>query len=228
MYVSDHPLRPYANLLKKNSDYSLLVFARSTDEDEMEMPEAGQTSLADRISSEKTIKLAGMVRNLTPMVSKRGERMAKFTLEDTEGSIEAIIFPKYFSEYGEFLEPPSTDQEAIVTVNCRYEASDRGQQILVSKVSRLRLEGETSKVAQVFELHITSDRFNQQISDQLTRVLQRYPGRDPVVLFLAQSGGGKLRAELPITVDSTSADLIGELKSLLGDDALAASAKNGS
>ena len=220
MYVSDHPLRPYARLLKKNSDYSLGVFAENSDDEEMGVEAGSQEPAGDKVPQNKSISLAGMVRNLTPMVSKKGERMAKFTLEDIDGSIEAIIFPKYFSECGSYLEPGDDGQDAVVRVRCRYESSDRGQQILVTEVRRLQLEDEVPKSSQVFEVHVRSEQFNQQTSDQLTRTLQRHPGRDPVVMFLLQSGGAKLRAELPSTVDASSDELRAELRAILGNDAV--------
>ena len=218
MYVSDHPLRPYENVLKRNRDYGLDVFSENFGDEELDQLENDQKSDEKKVPQNKTIKLAGMVRELTPMVSKKGERMAKFLLEDTDGSIEAIIFPKYYAECGKLLEPGNDGQEAIVQVTCRYESSDRGQQVLVSNVLRLTLENEQNQLSQVFELRIASERFNQHVSDQLTRILQKYPGRDPVMLYLIQSSGKNLRAELPTTVDSRSTELITELKNLIGNE----------
>jgi DNA polymerase-3 subunit alpha len=219
MYVSDHPLSPYAATLRKNSDYSLGVFANVEDDEGMADDEGGGGIAQERVPQGKPITLAGMVSNLSPMVSKKGERMAKFTLEDMEGAIEGIIFPRYYAECGHALEPDEDGHDAIVKVRCRYESTDRGQQILVNEVKRIELF-ETPTTPQVLELHITSDRFNQQISNDLSHALRDYPGMDPVVLFLTQSGGKKLRAELPTSVDAASPALKQELKTLLGQAAL--------
>jgi DNA polymerase-3 subunit alpha len=136
-----------------------------------------------------------------------------------EGSIDAVIFSKGYAECGRALEPDSEGHDAIVRVRCRYESQDRGQQILVSEVTRLNLDS-VSRRPQALELHLPSERFNQQMSDSLSRALKRHPGAAPVILFLAQSGGKKLRAELPTTVDSTSPNLKTELEELLGSGAL--------
>ena len=220
MYVSDHPLRPYEDLLKKNRDFSLEVFSEITDDEEMDEEESSQKTNEKRVPNNKVIRLAGMVRELSPMVSKKGERMAKFFLEDTDGSIEAILFPKYFADYGQYLEPGPDGQEPIVQIHGRYESTDRGQQVLVNKITRLNLEESETSTPQVLELKISSEQLNQQLSDQLTRTLKRYPGRDPVVLYLTQSDGKRLRAELPTTVDRQSSDLQEELTTLLGNYAL--------
>jgi DNA polymerase-3 subunit alpha len=220
-YVSDHPLSPYASLLRKNSDYSLGVFM-TADDDEMGVDEnegADGEATREKIPQGKPINLAGMVSSLTPMVSKKGERMAKFVLEDTEGSIDAIIFPRYFAECGSALEPDDGGHDAIVRVRGRYESTDRGQQILVNTVKRITLD-EAPRTTHPLELRVSSESFNQQVSDSLSRILRRYPGPAPVVLLLSQSGGKKFRAELPASVDGESPALKQELEALLGTSPL--------
>jgi DNA polymerase-3 subunit alpha len=214
MYVSDHPLSPYADLLRAYSDYSLGVFAESGDDGDMDDGEHGEGLGRREISQKKAIALAGMVSSLAPMRSKKGEAMAKFTLEDMEGSIEAIIFPRYFADFGEALEPDEDGHDAIVRVRCRYESSDRGQQILVTEVKRLSLD-DGPRRPRALELHIASEQFNQHISDLLSRTLREHPGPDPVILLLDQSDGKKLRAELPTSVNGDSPELNRKLKELL-------------
>ncbi|MDR3037466.1 MAG: DNA polymerase III subunit alpha, partial [Coriobacteriales bacterium] len=221
MYVSDHPLSPYAAVLRQNSDYSLGLFVESADEDGADGDVGDEAMGLDRVPQNKVIALAGMVSGLTPMVSKKGDRMAKFILEDMEGSIEAIIFPKNYAECGRALETDEDGHDAIVRVRGRYEVTDRGRQILVSEVRRLEV-GDASATPRVLELHLSSEAFSQQVSDGLTHTLKRYPGIDPVVLFLAQSGGRRFRAELPTTVDLSSPALRHDLESLLGRESLRA------
>jgi DNA polymerase-3 subunit alpha len=220
MYVSDHPLSPYAEMLRQNSDYTLGVFVDTTGDNEgMDDADGGGSIAQVKVPQNKNIQLAGMVRGLAPMISKKGDRMAKFRLEDMEGSIEAIIFPSNYTEYGRALEPDDEGHDAIVRVRCRYDSTDRGQQILVNEVHRLNLEAAPRR-QRALELHISSERFNQQVSDSLSRTLMRHPGTIPVILFLTQSSGKKLRAELPTTVDSDSSELRTELETLLGTGSL--------
>ncbi len=214
MYVSDHPLSPYAALLRQSSDYSLGVFMGGDDDDDSSADE--EQAEEQKVPQGKPIKLAGMVSAFTPMVSKKGDAMAKFTLEDMDGSIDAIIFPTYYKECGKALEADADGHDAIVKVVCKYESTDRGQQILVSKVERLKLDEQTLR-PQPIELHITSDVFNQQVADNLNRTLSRYPGIDPVVLYIGSADGKKFRAELPTTVDGRSMALRTELDLVLGD-----------
>jgi len=203
MYVSDHPLSPYAAALAKVREFSIGNLSVTADEDE--------NTDASVVPQNRHIFLAGMVTGLTPMVSRRGDRMAKFTLEDMEGSIEAIIFPQYFEKYGSLLV-----DDAIVKVRCRYEQSDRGVQILVSEVTDLDLARDRSR-PRALEVSVFAGQFNQQLTNELMSLLKRFPGSDPVILFsLRQDGGKKHRTTLPFTVDASADELRTRLIGLLG------------
>ena len=48
--------------------------------------------LAERTKEIKSATFVGMVSNVVTKLTKRGTKMATFTLEDTTGHIEAICF----------------------------------------------------------------------------------------------------------------------------------------
>jgi DNA polymerase-3 subunit alpha len=224
MYVSDHPLSPYAELLDQSSDYPLSVFMDSTgdqdDEDELGVPEEDDNIAEVKIASGKVLTLAGMVTGLTPMTSKKGDRMARFILEDMGGRIEAIVFPSYFIKAEAALRADDDTHELVVKVRGRYEKNDTRQQLIVFEVQRLDLGEEATSRVKALELRVPSERFSQQVSNKLTQTLQNYPGGDPVILFLTQSDGRNFRAELPASVDGASNDLRNKLEVLLGKDSL--------
>ena len=209
MYVSDHPLAPYRDTLAEVSDYSIgLLSPTGTEEEDEALAE--NADRVRKVPQNRVISLAGMVSGLTPMVSKKGDRMAKFVLEDLEGSIEAIMFPQAFAQYGSAL-----IDDAIVKVKCRFEQSDRGSQILVSEVLDLELDQDAPR-PHPLEISVAAESFNQQVSDGLMELLKRFPGADPVILSMRHSTGRKFRADLPFTVDSHSTVLQQQLKALLG------------
>lgn len=210
MYVSDHPLSPYAGAMEEIADFSLGMFMDNTSEDVTDASLDEQV----QIPQNKDIILAGMVTGLAVKLTKKGDRMATFTLEDMEGSVDALMFPQAFARYQSSLE-----DDAIVKIKGKYERNDRGSQIKVSEVVRLNF-GEKDTKPRVLELHMTSDTFNQQVSEQLTGLFNRYPGKDPVVLHLAQTDGRRFRAELPTTVNARSQGLLSEVTNLLGEQVL--------
>ena len=214
MYVSDHPLAPYKDALAMVSEYSIGVLAPTSDDDDEASD--GHAQNVDKVPQNRLITVAGMVSELTHKIAKNGERMARFTLGDIEGSIEAVIFPQAFAQYGSLLA-----DDAIVQVKCRYERNDLGVQIKISEVTALDLDRSTPRIRPL-EISMLGELFSQQISDKLIRLLKRYPGADPVILSLRQSGGKKFRADLPFTVDSSSNELRRLLVDLVGADGVKA------
>ena len=191
MYVSDHPLRPYENYIQRNMKYTL-------------------GDLMDREEGIKSATFAGMISEVTMRRTKRGTLMANFTLEDTSGHVECVCF-----DYEKNQE--AIHEDAIVTVKGKFEVSDRGNQILAYEVKLLELSEEELNVAPVqMELTIATNELNSVTSDKLMRILKTHPGKDPVVLYVNQSNGKRMRAELPLTTDARDMHLKAHLADLFG------------
>jgi DNA polymerase-3 subunit alpha len=219
MYVSDHPLRPYLGLLEQEREYPLSVFLAASEADEVGMAadEAGAAAGdgdGAGVPQGVPIKLAGMVSRITPMVSRKGERMARFMLEDDGGSIECIIFPSYFRDNEAYI----TD-DAVVSLQGRYESSDRGAQLLVNTVKLLSL-GDADDGPGALEVYIPSVRLNQTLSDDLARICQRHPGRDSLAIIVEYNDGRRERGHLPVTIDAMNEEFKAALAELLGANAV--------
>ena len=72
------------------------------------------------------------------------------------------------------------------------------------------------------QLRVPSRSFDQNRSAHLSRILNSYPGRDGVVLFVQQADGRRFRAELPVSVDAQSTVLKAEIRDLFGPEAMIA------
>ncbi len=195
IYVSEHPLGPYERTLARMTKFQL-------------------GDLAERTSEIKSAVFVGMVSNVVVKLTKRGTKMATFTLEDTTGHVECISF-----KYEDFAE--AIVEDAIVKVKGKFEVNDRGSQIMAFEVEAIEL-GEADERPMHLELRVASADFDQAKSAKLNRILRSYPGRDGVVLFVQQSDGRKFRAELPVSVDARSAIMRSELNELFGYNVLSA------
>lgn len=195
IYVSEHPLGPYERTLARMTKFTL-------------------GDLAERTKEIKSAVFVGMVSNVVVKLTKRGTKMATFTLEDTTGHMECITF-----KYDDFAD--AIFEDAIVKVKGKFECNDRGSQIMAFEVSAIEL-GEEDALPSHLELRIASSDFDQSKSLKLNRILRSYPGRDGVVLFVSQADGRKFRAELPVSVDSRSAVMRSEIKELFGYNVLSA------
>ncbi|HIR43408.1 MAG TPA: DNA polymerase III subunit alpha [Candidatus Aphodovivens avicola] len=189
IYVSDHPLRPYENAISHMTKWQI-------------------GDLADREKEIKSATFVGMISNVVVKLTKRGTKMATFTLEDTTGSIEAICFK--YDDYADAIQ-----EDTIVKIKGKFEHNDRGNQIMAFEVEVIELS-EADLQPQRLELRLSSADFNQTASVKLKRILGTYPGRDGVVLLVSQNDGRKFRAELPVTVDATSSMMKAEIQDLFG------------
>ena len=189
IYVSEHPLQPYEGLLSRMTKFAL-------------------ADLAERTKEIKSAVFVGMVSNVVVKLTKRGTKMATFTLEDTTGHVECICF-----KYDE--NAAAIQDDAIVKVKGKFEVNDRGSQIMAFEMEVIELREEDALPSHL-ELRVSSADFNQTRSLRLNRILQSYPGRDGVVLFVNQADGRRFRAELPVTVDARSAVMRSEIQELFG------------
>jgi DNA polymerase-3 subunit alpha len=161
------------------------------------------------VPQDRPITLAGMIASVAPMITKRGDRMARFMLEDLEGSMEMILFPRSYESYGELLR-----EDNVIQVTGFFETSDRGAQVKVNSIKEIRLSKSAERLPQVLELRYSASVFNQTFSDELSRLLEGYAGIDPVVILLEREGAAPLRAEMPFTVDGQDSRLKARLAQL--------------
>ena len=189
IYVSEHPLTPYEDAIARMTKYQI-------------------GDLMDRTQEIKSATFVGMISAVVQKLTKRGTRMATFTLEDTTGSIECITFKA--DDMGDALV-----EDAIVKVKGKFEHSDRGNQIIVYEIEALELTEEAARPVN-FELHVPMSDFSQERVLKMNNIFTKYPGRDYVVIFATQSDGRKFRAELPVTVDSRNPVLRSEIQDLFG------------
>jgi len=66
------------------------------------------------------------------------------------------------------------------------------------------------------ELTLATRELNSVASDKLMRILKAHPGKDPVILYINEESGKRMRAELPLTTDSNNSHLKAHLADLFG------------
>ena len=109
LYVSDHPLTPFqATLAKIVSHFS------------------GQLSEA---AHEEKVRVAGLVTNVRPYVTKTGKPMGFVTMEDIQGNIELVLFPRTWEKTREQL---AVGQ--IIIVDGKVDTSNTPPKVLVDMV----------------------------------------------------------------------------------------------
>ncbi len=196
MYVSDHPLREMADTIEGARTHSL--------GDAASFPDG-------------TIGwFAGILTSCTRRVTRKGNLMIEFVLEDLDGFMEGSLFGRAYERW-----EPLLSEDAIVRIKARVESSDRGTKLNVMEVMPLADDGTFSRPPGVLFVRAGSALSDQGTLDAFKAVLHRHPGPDTVRVEVDGNGGSKVLA-LPETYRVNMRDdmLHAELKEMLGADAL--------
>ncbi len=115
LYVSDHPLSPYQEILKQRVSHFSHQLAEAEDK--------------------QKVTVAGMVDRFRQHLTKNGKNMGFATLEDLSGKIDLVIFPQVWDTSYHLVEIDSVLQvEGVVDTN------QGDPKILVDKLLPIRLD----------------------------------------------------------------------------------------
>jgi len=110
LYISDHPLNPVIETLKQHVTH----FAN-----ELKDAEHNQH-----------VRVAGLVTRIRHHTTKKGDAMGFVSLEDLQGVIELLVFPRAWKQYGHLFQ-----FDNIVLVEGKVNAKDEDPKVIVDKVS---------------------------------------------------------------------------------------------
>ncbi|MFZ5859008.1 MAG: DNA polymerase III subunit alpha [Chloroflexota bacterium] len=109
MYISDHPLTPYQKTLAQLVSYFSAQLGEA--------------------SHEERVRVAGSVESIRPYTTKTGKPMGFVTIEDIQGVIELVLFPKTWEKF-----QPMLAQGKIVLVEGKVDATNTPPKILVDNI----------------------------------------------------------------------------------------------
>ena len=186
LYVSDHPLLGIERALATMTD----------------TPIPGLWDKEDR--SQATI--AGVIGSVNRRYTRKGDPMVYFALEDLQGSVETVAFPKTVAEFG-----PMIREDAVVVVRGRVDHRGDDVKFIAQSVSEPDLSADRS-----VRLRVPASRLSPTVVAKLKDVLSNHPGTAPVYIHMQGAAGEKvLRVGQEHRVDPRSA-LFAELQELFG------------
>ncbi len=162
LYVSDHPLSPYLNALRgKITHFS------------SELGEA---------ANKEPVTVAGLVSKMRTLTTKTGKPMAFVTIEDLQGPIELVIFPKTWSKCSGIVH-----QDGILLVEGKVDAESADPKILVDSIRALNdsdLQTESIELSTVNKeqsqvSYQPTDRFHQ-VEDHSTVAVNQISDEPPM------------------------------------------------
>ncbi len=169
LYVSDHPLSPVmAELTEAVTHFS------------------GQ--LAEATASEH-VRVAGMIVRIRPHLTKSGKSMGFVTIEDLQGSVELVVFPKTWERFSELIV-----HDKIILVDGRLDTQGAEPKVLVDNISTdftMTISSEVQSEAGPLQNSIF-DTYYEQVSENLEQGPE--PGKDDIP---AQTGNAPVRQAIP-------------------------------
>ncbi|MGI9667964.1 MAG: DNA polymerase III subunit alpha [Acidimicrobiia bacterium] len=186
LYISDHPLLGLEKALSTMTD----------------TPVPGLWDKEDR--SQATV--AGVVSAVNRRYTRKGDPMVYFTIEDLQGSVEAVAFPKTVSDFG-----PMIREDAVVVVRGRVDHRGDDVKFIAQSMTEPDLSADQS-----VRVRVSASRLSPTVVAKLKTVLTNHPGTAPVYIHMHGDAGEKvLRIGQEHRVDPRSG-LFAELRELLG------------
>jgi DNA polymerase III subunit alpha len=195
LYVSSHPLSDKAEELAAASDTPIAQIAHD-----------------EEVEDGQLVTLAGLVTGLQVKTTKRGDKMAIFTLEDLDASVEVVVFPRPYQKYAHALQVDSA-----VVIEGKVQIKDGGSiNVIADSVENLKIIANRSTNATPFVIDITEAGFNQDMSDRLKEVFSRHEGSWVVEFQVHRDGKAPKRVPTQYLVSPTR-DLAEEIEEILND-----------
>jgi len=169
-YITGHPLDNYRQEIRSVADTDISGLAEWGDN--------------------QPVRVGGLVREYKEHKSKKGDRMAFITLEDTAGAVEVVVFPEAFAKSGHLL---TGDEPLIVLGTAKQE--ERGAKIIAESVDRLADARIKYTCGASILLH--ADRMSRQKLESLKNRVREHHGPCPVSLTLHFDGRGEVDIDTP-------------------------------
>ena len=192
IYLSGHPLDPYASEIRTLAESTVANVARR----------AGHN-----------VRLCGVVEQYSERALKSGKgRMATFQLEDLTGRVEVFVPSRKLEEVSETLQRRAP---IICKGRINLEGEEDKPRMRLDSVTALK-EWRQDRYTEI-HLFVTADDLPQEQMSRVREIVSRNPGRCLIVFHLQRSGAWEAIVTLPdrFRLDP-SEQVINELKTIPG------------
>jgi DNA polymerase-3 subunit alpha len=207
LYWSGHPVDRYAAALK---DLGAKTIA--------DLAEAQPSARGDawgpegRKPIEPDTSVGGIVAAVRPLKTRKGDRMAVFTLEDAQGGVEIVVFPETFQRNGSLIETGT-----LVLVRGKLERDDETSRIIASDIAPIEAVRERLAREVAIRVRIPARR---DVFEALGEVFSRHRGDRRVSFEMELAGAAtpiRVRADVSAQIRvRPSPALIAEVEQIVG------------
>ncbi len=168
-YVTSNPLSKYAKMID--------IYSTTN------------TSRLGPKSQGREVVMGGMIAKIRRLVTKNGRnagaKMAVFDLEDLQGKIEVVVFPKKLEQFSELVE---VDKVLFVKgkVDCQRETPN----ILCDEL--ISMEDMAEKFAARVSIELLTVDISAETIEQIKNLCQTHRGKSPVHVNVQTTGGYRI------------------------------------
>jgi len=185
------------------------------------------TGEIDESMSEQNVTVAGLVNYVRPHITAKGDPMAFAQIEDLQGTLEVVVFPRIWEQTRELWQP-----ERVLILRGKISFRKREPSLIVDSATNEVLStrprevpplpaAPTAPSVSLVHLRITLPRTQdlEQLIKRLGQVydlLQSYPGEDRFSLYVENGGQGRLQIDFPNDTTRHCPELDRQLRPLVG------------
>ncbi len=194
-YITGHPLARYSVTLKNYATHS--------------------TSELIHLQEGEEISIGGIINKVKTITTRRNERMAIVGLEDLDGFVEVLVFPKVLSQYFKVVK-----MNSMVFIKGRINLRDKEPKIVAQELTPLPEAQKRYTNSIIINLFTTG--LEEDMLAKLKNVLSRHPGKVPVYLGFFSPDNQQLQLEVgPKYYTEPSEKFVSEIEALLGEGVVA-------
>lgn len=189
VYITDHPLSKYADVIRK--------VATVTSEDLAGVRDDGREN---RIKDGQTAVVAGMITGKKTLVTKSHKLMAFIDVEDLYGTVEAVVFPNVYERCG-----GNVEEDRVVAIRGKIDIKeDKAPNLLADSIVDInetealfasRVGGTGSEAGKggrkngfdepsPVKVKIPEYGDEKEILSKVSDILRRHRGNVPVLIYL--------------------------------------------
>lgn len=120
IFLTDHPLTPYLKTLKRHISHLSVQLMEAQQKEE--------------------VIVGGRLVNVRPYVTKKGDPMGFATLEDVQGSVGLVIFPRVWADAHDILV-----DDQVVFIKGKVDTEGMDAKILVDEVRLVEIEADADE-----------------------------------------------------------------------------------
>jgi DNA polymerase-3 subunit alpha len=195
LYLSGHPIDRFAAALRAY----------------------GARRIVELTASEADVRVGGVITGVRHMKTRKGDRMAAFTLEDREGALETVAFPEALAKYASLIA-----DDAMVVVRGKLDKDEDSARLLAAEIIDIDIVQEAA--TRGVEVRLVMPPHTRGTVEALKNLFARHRGDRPVELHLdVRERSRAFRVTLDVPADlrvRPSARLVAEVEQLCGQGSI--------